>query len=143
MIYQNYGKTGLSVSSVGFGGMRFDITRSKEQNAQLLRYAADSGINYFDTAPGYCEDQSEDIFGIAIKEMAADRDYFYVSTKGMPQDFDTAQKAADQVDKSLRRLNTDHIDFYHVWCIRRWSEYKLAMKPGGQYEGLLKCKQQG
>ena len=70
MIYKSYGKTGLNVSAVGFGGMRFDLTRSQEDNAGLLRYAADKGINYFDTAPGYCNDKSEDIFGIAIGQMA-------------------------------------------------------------------------
>ncbi|MEN8126420.1 MAG: aldo/keto reductase [Planctomycetota bacterium] len=143
MIYETYGKTGLNVSAVGFGGMRFDIKRSREENAEIVRYAVDQGINYLDTAPGYCEDQSEDIFGIAIKQMAAKRDNFYVSTKGMPQDFDTAEKAIAQVDKSLKRLNTEYIDFYHVWCIRRWNQYELAVKPGGQYEGLLRCREQG
>ncbi len=143
MIYKLYGKTGINVSAVGFGGMRFDTKQSNETNAELLRYAVDKGINYLDTAPGYCDDKSEAIFGVAIKQMAAKREQFYVSTKGMPENFDTAEKAQAQVEKSLRRLNTEYIDFYHVWCIRRWSEYELAMKPGGQYEGLLKCKEQG
>lgn len=143
MIYKTYGKTGLKVSAVGFGGMRFDTKRSKEENADLVRYAVDKGINYLDTAPNYCDDTSEDIFGIAVRQMADRRERFFVSTKGMPGDFDTADKAVAQVDKSLARLNTDTIDFYHVWCIRRWSEYELAMRPGGQYEGLLKCKEAG
>ncbi|MBL7215431.1 MAG: aldo/keto reductase [Phycisphaerae bacterium] len=143
MIYKSYGKTGLNVSAVGFGGMRFDTKQSNEENAKLLHYAVDHGINYLDTAPGYCDDKSEDIFGIAIKQMADKRDRFYVSTKGMPEKFDTAEKAQEAVETSLKRLNTDTIDFYHVWCIRRWSEYELATKPGGQYEGLLKCKEQG
>ena len=143
MIYKPYGKIGLDMSAVGFGGMQFDITRSKEKNAGLLEYAVDRGITYLDTAPGYCQDQSEDIFGIAIQRMAHKRDDFYVSTKAMPEEFDTAKKAIAQVDKSLKRLKTDRIDFYHVWCIRRLDQYELAMKPGGQYEGLLKCKEQG
>ncbi len=143
MIYKPYGQTGLSVSAVGFGGMRFDLKQSHEENAELLCYAVDQGINYLDTAPGYCEDQSEDIFGVAIKQMADRRDQFYVSTKGMPQHFDTAEKAVAQVEKSLKRLNTEYIDVYHVWCIRRMNQYELAMKPGGQYEGLLKCREQG
>jgi predicted aldo/keto reductase-like oxidoreductase len=143
MIYKTYGKTGLDVSAVGFGGMRFDTKRSKDENAELLLYAVDKGINYLDTAPGYCDDQSEDIFGIAVKQMAAQRERFYVSTKGMPEKCDTAEKAQAAVETSLKRLNTDTIDFYHVWCIRRRSEYELAMRPGGQYEGLLKCKEQG
>jgi len=143
VIYNIYGKTGLRVSAVGFGGMRFDLKQSQQANADLLRYAVDQGITYLDTAPGYCEDQSEDIFGLAISQMADQRENLYVSTKGMPEEFDTADKAIAQIDKSLTRLNTDYIDFYHVWCIRRWKEYELAMKPGGQYDGLLKCKEQG
>ena len=93
MIYKPYGKTGHQASAVGFGVMRFDTKQFTEQNAGLLEYAFDRGINYFDTAPGYCEDQSEDIFGTAIKRMAARRDDFFISTKGMPVDFDTAEKA--------------------------------------------------
>ncbi|MHC5173275.1 MAG: aldo/keto reductase, partial [Planctomycetota bacterium] len=143
MIYKPYGRTGIEMSAVGFGGMQFDTTRSKEENATLIEYAVDQGINYLDTAPGYCQDQSEDIFGLAIQHMAHKRDNFYVSTKAMPEEFDTAKKAQKQVDKSLKRLKTQRIDFYHVWCVRRLDQYELAMKPGGQYEGLLKCKEQG
>ncbi len=143
MIYKKYGKTGLDVSAVGFGGMRFDTKLPDADNAQLVRYAVDQGINYLDTAPGYCDDHSETIFGLAVKEMADRRDDFYLSTKAMPENFDTAEKAIAQVDKSLSRLKTDVIDFYHVWCIRTWEQYELAMKPGGQYEGLLTCKEQG
>ena len=143
MIYNEYGKTGLKVSVVGFGGMRFDEKRSNKENAQLLHHAYDKGINYFDTAPGYCSDTSEEIFGIAIKQMASFRDKFYVSTKAMPTDFDTAKKAIGAVKKSLKQLKTDYLDFYHVWCVRKMGEYELAMKKGGQYEGLLKCKEAG
>ena len=143
MLYNEYGKTGANVSVVGFGGMRFDESLSNEANAELLRYAFDKGINYFDTAPGYCGDRSEDIFGVAMKQMAADRDKFYVSTKGMPVHFPTADKAIEAVEKSLKRLNVECIDFYHIWCIRDIKHYELAMKAGGQYDGLLKCKEQG
>jgi predicted aldo/keto reductase-like oxidoreductase len=61
----------------------------------------------------------------------------------MPDDCKTAGKAQKAVEKSLKRLKCDYIDFYHVWCIRRFSEYELAMRPGGQYEGLLRCKEKG
>ncbi|MDT8300780.1 MAG: aldo/keto reductase [Sedimentisphaerales bacterium] len=143
MIYSEYGKTGAKVSVVGFGGMRFDESKSNEDNAELLLYAQSKGINYFDTAPTYCSDTSEDIFGAALKQMAESRDSYYVSTKGMPVDFDTADKARAAVEKSMKRLNVEKIDFYHVWCIRRVDQYELAMKKGGQYEGLMKCKEEG
>ncbi len=143
MIYSEYGRTGAKVSAVGFGGMRFDETKSNEENAELLLYAQSKGINYFDTAPTYCSDTSEDIFGIAMKQMRDTRDEYYVTTKGMPVDFNTADKARKAVEKSLKRLNLDRIDFYHVWCIRRMDQYQLAMKRRGQYEGLMKCKEEG
>ena len=143
MIYNEYGRTGLKVSAVGFGGMRFDQKKSHEENARILLYARDKGINYFDTAPEYCNDTSEDIFGIAITQMSSFRDKFCVSTKGMPTKFDTAQKAVEAVKNSLKRLKTDYLDFYHVWCIRTIDQYRQAMKPGGQYEGLMKLKEQG
>ncbi len=72
MRYVEYGKTGKKVSVVGFGGMRFDLNKSNEENAELLKYANAKGINYFDTAPGYCKDRSEDIFGIALQDMPKD-----------------------------------------------------------------------
>jgi predicted aldo/keto reductase-like oxidoreductase len=143
MLYSEYGKTGAKVSTVGFGGMRFDTSKSNEENAQLLLYAQSNGINFFDTAPGYCNDTSEDIFGIALKQMADNRSSYYVSTKGTPVAFDTADKARGAVEKSMKRLNVDKIDFYHVWCIRRVDQYELAMKKGGQYEGLIRCKEEG
>jgi predicted aldo/keto reductase-like oxidoreductase len=140
MRYKYYGKTGKRVSCVGFGGMRFDTTRSNEENAELVRYACAQGINYFDTAPDYCNDLSEPIYGLAFKDMPGE---FYVSTKAMPTAFDTAQKAKDQVRRSLDRLGVPKINFYHIWCLRKMEHYELAMKPGGQYEGLLELQAEG
>ncbi|MBC7960535.1 MAG: aldo/keto reductase [Vallitaleaceae bacterium] len=140
MLYKSYGKTGKKVSAVGFGGMRFDTSLSIKENAQLVRYANSKGINYFDTAPGYCDDTSENIFGEAFKDMPGQ---FYVSTKGMPTAFDTAEKAIAAVKKSIARLGVKKIDFYHIWCIRQSKHYELAMKPGGQYDGLLQCQKEG
>lgn len=135
-----YGKTGKLVSAVGFGGMRFDETKSHKENAELVRYANKMGINYFDTAPGYCNDTSEEIFGEAFKDMPGE---YYVSTKGMPTTFDTAEKAIEAVKKSINRMGIKKINFYHIWCIRQMEHYNLAMKPGGQYDGLLQCKKEG
>ncbi|WP_113671769.1 aldo/keto reductase [Vallitalea guaymasensis] len=140
MIYKEYGNTGKKVSAVGFGGMRFDESRSLEENAELVRYANSKGINYFDTAPGYCNDTSELIYGEAFKDMPGQ---FYVSTKGMPTKLDTAEKAIAAVKRSIERLGVKKINFYHIWCIRKLEHYELAMKPGGQYEGLLQCQKEG
>lgn len=144
MKYVTYGQTRKEVSIVGFGGLRFDLTKSDEELSYLVEYAYDKGINYFDTAPGYCDDRSENILGTAFKRMLKNnKKDFYVSTKGRPTVFDTAEKAIEGVKSSIKRLGVDKIDFYHIWCLRNMDHYELAVKPGGQYEGLLKCKEEG
>lgn len=141
MLYKDYGLTGARVSAVGFGGMRFDLSRSDYENSRLLRYAHDRGVTYFDTAPGYCEDHSEDIYGHALKELP--RDSFFVSTKRMPREDDTIASVTADVEKSIKRLNTGYIDFFHAWCFRQMAQYELAMRPGGLYEALLRCQERG
>ena len=94
MKYNQYGKTGKQVSAVGFGGMRFDLEKSNEENAELVRYANSKGITYLDTAPGYCNDQSEDIMAIALKDMP---DKWTISTKAMPTSHETAEKGYEAV----------------------------------------------
>ena len=107
MIYKKYGKLGFDVSAVGFGGMQFDTSKPKDENADLLLYAYDKGINYFDTAPGYCGDKSEEIFGAALKRMKSVRDKIYVSTKKMPTEQDNIESVAQAVKKSLKRLGKE------------------------------------
>jgi uncharacterized protein len=141
MIYKQFGKTGKKVSAVGFGGMRFDTNLANSKNADLLHYAFEKGINYFDTAPDYCKDQSMDIFGLALPHLP--RDKFFVTSKCMPTAVKSASEARKAVENDLRRLHLDKIDFFHVWCIRNIDQYHLAMKKGGQYEALQKCKAEG
>jgi predicted aldo/keto reductase-like oxidoreductase len=141
MKYSEYGKTGKMVSAVGFGGMRFDMEKSFEENAEIVKYAFEKGINYFDTAPGYFDGKSEQIYGIAFKDIP--RDKFYVTTKLMPVYVKDAQDAYDKVRQSLDRLQLDCIDFFHVWCLRKMEHFDLAMKSDGLYEALLRCKEEG
>lgn len=143
MIYKDYGKTGKKVSSIGFGGMRFrkeDYTESLEKAAILVRKASELGINYFDTAPNYCDDKSEEIMGEAFKAMP---NPFYVSTKSMISNEPTADAVRTRIDKSLKRLGVQKINFFNMWCILNLEQYKKVMAPGGPYEGALKAKDEG
>ncbi len=143
MIYKQYGKTGKNVSAVGFGGMRFDLSLGQEKNADILQYAYDKGINFFDTAPGYSEDQSEDIFGIFCERLKGEREKINICTKCMPFRAPTKAEAIAVVEKSLKRLKTDYIDFFYTWCIRKRGHYEEAIAAGGFYEGLQECKEKG
>ena len=104
-----YGKTGKNISVIGFGGMRFANPAEIEASAETVLYGYEKGINYFDTAPFYCDDHSEDIFGAAFEQMKPDT--FFSSTKSSESDGDKLRK---ELEKSLKRLNVDRIDFYHI-----------------------------
>ncbi len=141
MQYSEYGRSGKFVSAVGFGGMRFDMDLSLEENAALVRYAFDKGINYFDTAPGYCADKSEEIYGIAFKNMPRDR--FFVADKLMPSQVNNVQETYDKVRSFIDKMKVGYIDFFHVWCVRKMEHFEMAMRPGALYDGLLRCKREG
>lgn len=143
MLYKEYGKTGKKISAIGFGGMRFkkdEYEKDIELCAQLLREANAVGINYFDTAPGYCDDKSEEIFGAAFKSMPND---FYVSTKCGLWNAKDENGARKMIEQSLKRLGVNKINFYNAWCIKNLDEYKEFIKKGGIYDGIVKAKQEG
>lgn len=131
------------VSAIGFGGMRFrkeDYEKSLEEAAKVAIKANELGINYFDTAPFYCEDKSEEIMGIAFKHM---QNPFYVSTKSSISSEKTADEVRRRIENSLKRLGVEKINFFHMWCILNLDQYRRIMAPGGPYEGALKAKEEG
>ena len=69
MLYREYGKTGKKVSTIGFGGMRFEAIDNHEACVEMMVEAAKGGINYFDTAPKYFGTKSEEVFGKGFKEL--------------------------------------------------------------------------
>lgn len=138
MKYREYGQTGKMVSTIGFGGMRF--TKDEDQGVSALLKASEMGINYFDTAPGYCDDRSETIFGKAFKQFSTP---FYVSTKSSIQSQPTGDDIRGRVDEALQRMGLEKIHFFHMWCIMNWDHFEKVIAPGGPYEGALKAKEEG
>ncbi len=139
MIYNEYGRTGVKVSAIGMGGMRFENQEDPEACASLVKAAYDSGITYFDTAPGY--GKSEDLFGLAFKEMNRTRKEkpFYVATKtfgGNPAD------VRKDLENSLKRMGLDYIDFHHVWCIMSTDSYDKR-KANGVLKEFEKLRSEG
>lgn len=123
--------------------MRFrkeDYDKDPEICAQVVRYAGEKGINYFDTAPGYCNDQSENIFGLAFRNMPGP---FYVSTKSSILMDSTADAVRSRCEASLKRMNIPKINFFHMWGILNLRHYQRVMAPGGPYEGAVKLKEEG
>lgn len=137
MKFSTFGKTNKMVSWLGMGGMRFEKEIPDKECVSLIRHANELGINYFDTAPVYNEDRSERIYGRAFREM--DRNHFFVATKG-----DNRKSAKDiekTIERSIKRLNIDHIDFYFLWCIISKDEFACASMKGQALEGIMKAQQ--
>ncbi|MCL2007606.1 MAG: aldo/keto reductase [Treponema sp.] len=121
MIYREYGQTGKKVSLLGFGGMRFANVDNHDECVKTMLTAAEGGVNYFDTAPGYFETKSETVFGKAFTEFKKKGIQFYSATKTFKS---TDSEIRKEIEAQLKRLNLQTIDFYHIWCITSLEDWK-------------------
>lgn len=140
MEYKEYGKTGKKISVIGFGGMRFrkdGDCYDYDKCAQVIHTASEKGVNYFDTAPFYCDDESEKIFGYALADMPKP---YYISTKSGETDGDKLRR---QLERSLKRLKLSKVHFFHIWCVMNMDDYRSRMVKGGAYETAMRAKEEG
>ena len=143
MTYKQLGKTGKKVSAVGFGAMRFqkeEYTKDPGLCAKLVVKAVELGINYIDTAPGYCDGQSEKIVGLALAQM---NEKPYISTKCGLWNANSASSARRRIEESLKDLGADKITFYNMWCLKNMDEYRQMTRKDGNFHGILKAKEEG
>ena len=147
MIYADFGKTGVKLSRLGMGCMRLPSDQKdgktvydEEKGIALIHRAIELGVNYFDTAPYYCDRQSEIILGKALK--GGRRDKVYVSTKNLIEN-DSGDYYEKRLESSLKQLGIDHIDFYHFWGVSLDSFQKQVKAKDGPLERAKKLKEQG
>lgn len=132
--YRKFGRTGWKVSALGFGMMRLPTLDGKVMSARIdreaatrmVRHAVDEGVNYIDTAYPYHHGRSEGLLGNILKD--GYRDKVRIATKApmwlikKPADFDMF------LDRQLRRLKVDSIDFYLFHGLNRKSWEKNVLK---------------
>lgn len=135
MPYRVLGRTGAKVSVVGFSGLALNSEEQDRCN-RAVREVLDQGVNYFDVAPAY--GQSEEKLGPALEGI--DRGRFFLACKTKMRD---GKGAREELERSLRRLKTDHFDLYQLHHIRSVEEAKQAVAPGGAMEALLKAREEG
>jgi aryl-alcohol dehydrogenase-like predicted oxidoreductase len=120
MRYRSLGTTGVKVSPLCLGAMMFGGfgNRDHDDSVRIIHAALDAGINFVDTADVYSAGESEEIVG---KALAGRRDDVVLATKfhgGMGTDpnhqGNSRRWIITEVEHSLRRLGTDHIDLYQV-----------------------------
>jgi aryl-alcohol dehydrogenase-like predicted oxidoreductase len=130
MRYNRLGSTGLIVSELCLGAMtfgtnpgRFGAIAGLDQSAStdLVKQAFDAGINFIDTANVYTTGQSEQFVGGAIRDLGLARSDVVIATKAMgamgqgPNDAGVSRfHLMHQIDASLKRLGTDHVDLYQI-----------------------------
>ncbi len=133
------GRTGLEVSVLGIGGYHLGSADSETESAQIVNEALDAGVNFFDNAWEYHRGLSEERLGRALK---GKRDRAIVMTKVCThgRDKDVAMR---QLEESLTRLQTDHLDVWQIHEVIYENDPDLIFAPNGAAEALLEAKQQG
>ena len=139
MLYKEYGSTGKRISVIGCGGMRLPTPHDHAAGIAILHAARRAGINYFDTAPFYCDDQSEAIFGEALRTMPPSPLPLYLSSKCSHANGADFRRG---LEKSLRRLGVPRIDFFHIWCVMDAADWQARLR-GGALRAALRAKEEG
>ena len=133
MEYKDFGKTGLRVSRMGFGGIPIQKIDA-EGTRVLMHRLLDLGVNYIDTARGYTV--SESYLGYALEGI---RDRFVLATKSMAR---TAAAMEKDIETSLRNLRTGYIDLYQVHN-PSMAQLDEVIGEGGALEALTAAKRAG
>jgi predicted aldo/keto reductase-like oxidoreductase len=130
-----FGKTGLKVSRVAFGGIPI-MRLSTPEAVQVVREVIGLGINFIDTAHGY--NDSEEKIGEAIRDIP--RDEIVIASKSPANDRKTF---TEHLDLSLKRLGLEYIDIYQLHNVGSEARRTAVFAPGGAYEGLAQAVREG
>lgn len=134
-----FGKTGEKFGILSFGAQRIVESHgcSESTAIEMVNYALDHGIRYFDTAWVYSHGESERRLGKVAKHR---RQEMWIATKAWARQRD---KARGQAEESLRRLQTDHVDEWRMHNVYDMEELDRVTGPGGSLEAAVKAREQG
>ena len=139
MIYRTLGRTGERVSAIGLGGYHIGKPTLEEQDAiQLIRQAVDRGITFLDNCWDYNNGTSEARMGKALADGYRNKVFLMTKIDGR-----TKAAAAQQIDESLKRLQTDHVDLMQFHEVIRLEDPDRIFSDGGGMEAMLEAKKAG
>jgi predicted aldo/keto reductase-like oxidoreductase len=136
--YRTLGNTGEKVSCIGLGGYHIGMQSDEQESIRIIRSALDQGINFLDNCWDYNGGNSEIRMGRALQ--GGYRQKAFLMTK---IDSHTKEGAAKQIDESLRRLQTDHLDLLQFHEVIRPTDPEAIFGANGGMEAALAAKQQG
>ena len=138
MQYRTLGRTGEKVSIVGLGGAHIGQQRNENDSIRLIRTAVDRGINFLDNCWDYHGGASEVRMGKALRDGYRNRVFLMSKIDGRDK-----KTAAAQIDESLRRLQTDHIDLMQHHEIIRMDDPERIFGAGGVQEAMIEAQKAG
>ena len=134
------GRTGATVSALGLGGYHLGLVESEREAVRIVHEAIDGGITFMDNAWEYNEHRSEELMGKALA--GGRRERVFLMTKVCTHGRD-AKTAMRQLEQSLRRLRTSHLDLWQVHECVYYNDPERHFAPGGVVEALVAAKEQG
>ena len=136
--YRVLGHTGEKVSLIGLGGYHIGMGSDEQESIRIIRTALDGGINFLDNCWDYNGGVSEERMGKALRDGYRQKAFLMTKIDGQ-----TKQAATQQLEESLRRLQTDHIDLLQFHEVIRESDPARIFGEGGSMEVALAAKKQG
>ena len=143
MKYRAFGRTGINISAVTYGGIVSAGVYSnvaypeygQEASDHYVSWAIDKGVNYFDVAPSYGNAESQ--LGNSLKPY---RNQIHLACKTACRGRAEAEK---ELTESLKLLHTDHFDVYQLHAISSMKDVETAFGPGGVMELMRGLKEKG
>ena len=140
MLYRAFGKTGETVSVIGVGGSHIGQTTSDDLATRIVRTAIDRGINFMDNSWDYNDGNGagETKMGKALRDGYRQKVFLMTKVDGR-----TKNAAQRQLEESLKRLQTDHIDLLQFHEVIRMEDPDRIFAPGGAHEAFLEARKAG
>ncbi len=132
------GRTGEKISMVGLGGYHIGSQKDEQESIRIIRTALDNGINFLDNCWDYNGGNSEVRMGKALRDGYRQRAFVMTKIDGR-----TKKAAAQQLEESLRRLQTDHIDLLQFHEIIRMEDPERVFAAGGGMEAVVEAQKAG
>jgi predicted aldo/keto reductase-like oxidoreductase len=138
MLYRPLGRTGERISAIGLGGFHLGKPKDPADSVRIVRTAIDQGVNFMDNSWDYNGGESEIRMGNALRDGYRQKVFLMTKIDGR-----TKESAALQIDESLRRLQTDHVDLMQFHEVIRMEDPDRIFAPGGALEAMQAAQKAG
>jgi uncharacterized protein len=136
--YRKLGRTGARVSMVGLGGFHIGMQADEQESIRIIRAGLDGGINFLDNCWDYNGGTSEIRMGKALRDSYRQKAFLMTKIDGR-----TKKAATTQIEESLTRLQTDHIDLLQFHEVIRMTDPERIFGPDGGMEAAVAAQKAG